>query len=100
MTFDQKQNVEGAENSILSGDDDDDDDDGGDEDDDDNEEAEAVEDSPNTKSDEEFPCLPYQLLLVNQTPKKSDEKLGMLHNKEFQSLYRSPNTERVIILNY
>ena len=35
---------------------------------DDDEEAEAVEDSPNTKSDEdvEFPCLSSQPLLVNQ----------------------------------
>ena len=37
--------------------------------DDDDEEAEAVEDSPNTKSDEdvEFPCLSSQPLLVNQS---------------------------------
>ena len=35
---------------------------------DDDEEAEAVEDSPNTKSDEDvdFPCLSSQPLLVNQ----------------------------------
>ena len=38
-------------------------------DDDDDDEAEAVEDSPNKKSDEnvEFPCLSSQPLLVNQS---------------------------------
>ena len=43
-------------------------------DEDDDEEAEAVEDSPNTKSDEdvEFPCLSSQPLLVNQSRRLND----------------------------
>ena len=40
----------------------------------DDDEAEAVEDSPNTKSDEdvEFPCLSSQPLLVNQSRRLND----------------------------